>query len=68
MSTDRLTEILNYLSAMSRDMSEFRQEVRACFDRIEACLDRIEARLDSIEAGADRRYRKKAGLNGMTLV
>ncbi|MBA3241943.1 MAG: hypothetical protein H0T60_12015 [Acidobacteria bacterium] len=28
MSTDRFTEILNYLAAMSRDVGEFRQEFR----------------------------------------
>jgi chromosome segregation ATPase len=53
MSTDRTTEILNYLSAMSRDIGEFRQETKARFDRIEARLDKIEARLDRIEARLD---------------
>ena len=28
MSTDRFTEILNYLAAMSRDVGEFRQEFK----------------------------------------
>ena len=28
MSTDRTTKILNYLSAMSRDMGELRADVR----------------------------------------
>ena len=35
MSTDRLTEILNYLSAMSREVGDFRQETKSRFDRIE---------------------------------
>jgi hypothetical protein len=35
MSIDRLTEVLNYLSAMSRDMGDFRAETKARFDRIE---------------------------------
>jgi chromosome segregation ATPase len=54
MSTDRTTEILNYLSAMSRDIGEFRQETKARFDKIEARLDKIEARLDKIEARLDK--------------
>jgi len=56
MSTDRTTEILNYLSAMSRDMSEFRVEVKASFAEVNSRLDRIEReqrpqvqRLDRIE-------------------
>ncbi|HZI20539.1 MAG TPA: hypothetical protein VEY09_18365 [Pyrinomonadaceae bacterium] len=53
MSTDRTAEILNYLSAMSRDIGEFRQETKARFDKIEARLDEIEARLDKIEARLD---------------
>ncbi len=56
MSTDRTTEILNYLSAMSRDMGEFRIEVKASFAEVNSRLDRIEReqrpqvqRLDRIE-------------------
>jgi chromosome segregation ATPase len=59
MSTDRLTEILNYLSAMSRDMGEFRQEVRDRLDKIEARLDAVEARLDGMETrlgGLEKRF------------
>jgi septal ring factor EnvC (AmiA/AmiB activator) len=61
MSTDRFAEILNYLSAMSRDFGEFRQEFRqfreetnARFERIEQRLDRIEQRLDEMEARLDK--------------
>jgi chromosome segregation ATPase len=61
MSTDRFTEILNYLSAMSRDMGEFRQEFRqfreetnARFERIEQRLDKVEQRLDKLEARAEK--------------
>jgi DNA anti-recombination protein RmuC len=56
MSTDRFTEILNYLSAISRDVGELRQEFRqfrdetnARFERIEQRLDRMEQRLEKIE-------------------
>ena len=56
MSTDRLTEILNYLSAISREIGEFRAEVNARFSGVEARLERVERelrlqgrRLDRIE-------------------
>ena len=42
MSTDRLTEILNYLSAISREVGELRAEMNARFAQVEARLDRIE--------------------------
>lgn len=58
MSTDRLTEILNYLSAMSRDMGEFRQEVKARLDGVETRLNSMETRLDGLEtrlSGVEKR-------------
>lgn len=54
MSTDRTTEMLNYLSAISREIGEFRQETNARFDRVEQRLDRVEQRLDKIEGRLDR--------------
>jgi len=42
MSTDRLTEIVNYLSAISREIGEFRSEVNARFDRLETRVGRLE--------------------------
>jgi len=57
MSTDRLTEILNFLSAISRDIGAFRTETNSRLDKIEARLDslearggRVETRLDGLEA------------------
>ena len=49
MSTDRLTEILNYLTAISRDVGEFRQEFRQFRNETNARLDKIEQRLDKVE-------------------
>jgi hypothetical protein len=56
MSADRTTEILNYLSAISRDVGELRTEMNARFDRLEAEVTRIGReqrlqgrRLDRIE-------------------
>lgn len=43
MSTDRLTEILNHLSAMSRDIGAFRTEVNARFDSLENRVGNLEA-------------------------
>ena len=56
MSADRFTEILNYVSAMSGDFGEFRQEFKqfraetnAQFEKVEQRLDKIEGRFDKIE-------------------
>jgi septal ring factor EnvC (AmiA/AmiB activator) len=61
MSTDRFTEIINYLSAMSRDFGEFRQEFRqfreetnARFEKLESRMEKIELRLDKMELRLDR--------------
>ena len=56
MSTDRTTEILNYLSAISREVGELRTDVNARFSEVNTRLERIEReqrlqgqRLDRIE-------------------
>jgi DNA repair exonuclease SbcCD ATPase subunit len=49
MSTDRFAEILNYLSAISRDVGELRQEFRQFREETNARLDRIEQRLEKVE-------------------
>lgn len=49
MSTDRNTEILNYLSAISREVGEFRQETNARLDKVDQRLDKIEGQLDKAE-------------------
>ena len=54
MSADRFTEILNYLSAMSRDLGEFRQEFRQFRDETNARLEKIEQRLDEVERRLER--------------
>ena len=43
MSTDRLTEILNFLSAISRDIGAFRTETNARLDRLEADVSALRA-------------------------
>jgi predicted nuclease with TOPRIM domain len=57
MSADRTTEILNYLSAISREVGELRTEMNARFSEVNTRLERIERelrqhgrRLDRIES------------------
>jgi chromosome segregation ATPase len=50
MSSDRLTEILNYVSAISRDIGIFRAEVNAFRAEVNTRLDQLEARVQSLEA------------------
>jgi predicted nuclease with TOPRIM domain len=57
MSTDRTTEILNYLSAISREVGELRTEMNTRFSEVNTRLERIERelrqhgrRLDRIES------------------
>ena len=42
MSTDRTTEILNYLSAMSREIGEFRTETNRRLDSLETRVGSLE--------------------------
>jgi len=48
MSTDRFTEILNYLSAISRDVGELRQEFRQFRDETNARFEKVEERLETM--------------------
>ena len=45
MSTDRTTEILNLLSALSRGIGAFRAEVNARFDRLDNRVDNLETEM-----------------------
>ena len=48
MSADRTTEILNYLSAISREVSELLTEMNARFSEVNVRLDRIETEITRI--------------------
>ncbi len=50
MSTDRTTEILNYLSAISREVGEFRQEMRAAIDGIHVEQNNLRTELNAVRA------------------
>jgi hypothetical protein len=49
MSNDRLTEILNYLSAISREVGAFRAEMNTFRSETQARLAQVEIRLTGIE-------------------
>ena len=48
MSSDRLTEILNFLSAISRDIGAFRTDMNAFRAETNARLDRLEADMSAL--------------------
>jgi predicted nuclease with TOPRIM domain len=54
MSTDRTAEMLNYLSAISREIGEMRTEMNARFSEVNARLDRIERELRVLTRRLDR--------------
>ena len=45
MSTDRTAEMLNCLSAISREMGEFRADVNARLDGLETRIGRLESEM-----------------------
>ena len=49
MSKDRFAEILNYLSAMSRDIGQFRSETNARLDALETRMGNLETRMGNLE-------------------
>jgi len=54
MSADRTTEILNYLSAISRDVGELRTEMNTRHSELANSLAELTARLDRIESEVTR--------------
>ena len=50
MSSDRTTEILNYLSAISREVGLLRTEMNARFERLEARVGGLEGKVGGLEA------------------
>ena len=58
MSTDRFAEILNYLSAMSREIGLFRTEANDRLGRLEMRMDGVESRMDRLEAEMQAGFEK----------
>jgi hypothetical protein len=54
MSSDRLTEILNFLSAISRDIGAFRTETSARLDRLEADMSALRTDVRALTIRFDR--------------
>jgi len=71
VSTDRTTEILNYLSAISREIGAFRTETHARFIAIDQRFAAIDERLDRLETGMrglnDKFDRRFDGLESVLL-
>ncbi len=59
MSSDRTTEILNYLSAISRDVGELRTEVNAIRTEMNSLRAEMNARLERIESEVARLGREQ---------
>ena len=57
MSTDRFTEILNYLSAMSREIGTFRTETNRRLDQLESRMVQLETQVDTGFEEVNRRIR-----------
>ncbi|HEX8180011.1 MAG TPA: hypothetical protein VF525_10755 [Pyrinomonadaceae bacterium] len=51
MSSDRTTEILSYLRAISRDICTFRAEVNTRFDQLEARVQGLESEMRGLRDG-----------------
>ncbi len=68
MSADRFTEMLNYLSAMSRDMGEFRAEVKASLSEMKASLSEVNSRLDRIEREQRSQVQRLDRIEGFLLI
>ena len=68
MSTDRTTEILNYLSAISREVGELRAEMNTRFSEQSARLDRIEAEVTGIGREQRLQGQRLDRIEGMLLI
>lgn len=60
MSSDRLTEVLNYLSALSREIGLLRTEMRTRFDQLEA---EMRANFETVHADVRHLARKVELMN-----
>lgn len=50
MSSDRTGEMLNYLTAIIRDIGEFRRETKTRFDALEDRMTNMEERMGNLES------------------
>lgn len=67
MSTDRTAEMLNYLSAISREVGEMRAEMNARFTEVNARFAEVGTRLDRIERELRQHTKRLDRIEAMTL-
>jgi hypothetical protein len=67
MSADRTTEILNYLSAISREVGEIRVEMNTRFSELTTRLDRIESEVARIGREQRLQGRRLDRIEGLVL-
>ncbi|HZH90141.1 MAG TPA: hypothetical protein VEX70_05895 [Pyrinomonadaceae bacterium] len=68
MSTDRTTEILNYLSAISRDVGELRTEMNSLRADMNVRFDRLEAEVNRIGREQRLQGQRLDRIEGMLLI
>ncbi|HZG51805.1 MAG TPA: hypothetical protein VEZ40_06690 [Pyrinomonadaceae bacterium] len=68
MSTDRTTEILNYLSAISREVGEIRTEMNSLRADMNARLDRLETGVTRIGREQRSQGQRLDRIEGMLLI
>jgi hypothetical protein len=68
MSADRTTEILNYLSAISRDVGELRTEMNGIRADMNARFDRLEAEVTRIGREQRLQGQRLDRIEGMLLI
>jgi chromosome segregation ATPase len=67
MSTDRTAEMLNYLSAISRDVGELRREIGELRADMNTRFAEVNARLDRVERELRQQGKRLDRIEGMTL-
>ena len=68
MSQDRVTEILNYLTAISRDVGELRAEIKQFKVEANTRFDQIEGRLTNMEREQRLQGQQLDRIGGMLLL
>jgi hypothetical protein len=67
MSTDRTAEMLNYLSAISREVGEFRAETNARLTEVNARFTEMGTKFDRIERELRQHTKRPDRIEGMAL-
>lgn len=65
MSTDRTTEIINYLSAISREVGALRTEVKSLRTEVSELRTEMNARFDRVESAQRLQGRRLERVEGL---